>query len=247
MRVLVLGVGDAFTRLHFGTSALLEGPDGFVLLDCPDLVHRALHEASARAGWKVDAMGISDILLTHLHGDHCNGLESFGFAHAYPRSGAAPADTRPRIHTSRPVADRLWERLAPAMDEAGSAKPRTLDDYYDLRILEPGTTATIAGLEVQCRFTQHPIPTIGLLISDGDKTLGWSGDTLFEQAHIEWLSGADVIVHEANRGHAHTSVEDLNTLPAELQRKIRLVHIFDDFDQAATKMTPLREGEVLEL
>ena len=89
MRMLVLGVGDAFTRLHFGTSALLEGPEGFVLLDCPDLVHRALHEASAKAGWDVDVMSISDILLTHLHGDHCNGLESFGFAHAYPRSGAA--------------------------------------------------------------------------------------------------------------------------------------------------------------
>ncbi len=247
MRMLVLGVGDAFTRLHFGTSVLLEGPEGFVLLDCPDLVHRALHEASARASWKVDALGINDILLTHLHGDHCNGLESCGFAHAYPPAGAASSATRPRIHTSRPVADRLWERLAPAMDEAASARPRTLDDYYDLRVLEPGTTATVAGLDVQCRFTQHPIPTIGLLISDGNRTLGWSGDTVFEQAHIEWLNQADVIVHEANRGDAHTSVETLNTLPPALQSKIRLVHMVDDFDPAATQMTPLHEGEVLEL
>ncbi len=247
MRVLILGVGDAFTRVHFGTSALLEGPGGFVLLDCPGLMHRALHEASARAGWKVDAMDIDDVLLTHLHGDHCNGLESFGFAHAFPRSGAAPSATRPRIHTSRPVSDRLWERLAPAMDEATSEAPRSLDDYFDVRVLELGTTATVAGLNVQCRFTQHPIPTIGLLISDGNGTLGWSGDTVFEQAHIDWLSGADVIVHEANLGHAHTSVEDLNALPAALQRKIRLVHILDDFDASTTAMTPLQEGEVLEI
>ncbi len=247
MRVLILGVGDAFTRLHFGTSALLEGPGGFVLLDCPGLVHRALHEASARAGWKVDALDVDDILLTHLHGDHCNGLESFGFAHTYPPSGAAPSDSRPRIHTSRPVADRLWERLAPAMDEATSGAPRTLDDYFDVRILEPGTTATVAGLEVQCRFTQHSIPTIGLLISDGGGTLGWSGDTVFERAHIDWLSRADIIVHDSNRGHTHTSVETLNALPPALQRKIRLVHIFDDFDPSATQMRPLQEGEVLVL
>ena len=44
MRALILGVGDAFTGRHFGSSALLEGPSGYVLLDCPDLVHRAIRE-----------------------------------------------------------------------------------------------------------------------------------------------------------------------------------------------------------
>lgn len=247
MRVLILGIGDAFTRRHFGTSALLEGPEGFVLLDCPGLVHRALHEATARAGWTVTALDIDDILITHLHGDHCNGLESFGFTHAFPPSGAAPCTGRPRIHASRPVADRLWERLAPAMDEATSDAPRALDDYFDVRRLEPGTTATVAGLDIQCRFTQHPIPTTGFLITDGDRTLGWSADTVFEHAHIDWLSRADIIVHDSNRGAAHTSVEALNALPDALQRKIRLVHIYDDFDPSATRMKPLHEGEVLEL
>ena len=247
MRALILGVGDAFTRLHFGTSALLEGPGGFVLIDCPDLVHRALHEASARAGWKVDVAGIDDILLTHLHGDHCNGLESFGFAHALRSRGTTSSPSRPRIHTSRPAADRLWERLAPAMDGAASGSPRTLEDYFDVRVLEPGVAATVAGLEVQCRFTKHPLPTIGLLISDGDKTLGWSGDTAFEEAHVEWLSRADIIVHESNESDVHTPIERLDALPAALRRKIRLVHVSDDFDPSVTEMKPLREGEVLEL
>ena len=112
MRALILGVGDAFTRLHFGTSALLEGPGGFVLIDCPDLVHRALHEASARAGWEVDVAGIDDILLTHLHGDHCNGLESFGFTHALRSRGTASSRSRPRIHTSRPTAAKSCRQAA---------------------------------------------------------------------------------------------------------------------------------------
>ncbi|MHC4504935.1 MAG: MBL fold metallo-hydrolase, partial [Planctomycetota bacterium] len=135
MRVLILGVGDAFTRLHYGSSAVIEGPGGFVLLDCPDLIHRALFEAASRAGWFVDASSIDDILLTHLHGDHCNGLESFGFARGLvnPSSVAGPG-TQPRIHTSRVAAGRLWERLAPAMDAAATASPRSLEDFYEVRV-----------------------------------------------------------------------------------------------------------------
>ncbi|MHC4765383.1 MAG: MBL fold metallo-hydrolase [Planctomycetota bacterium] len=247
MRVLILGVGDAFTRLHFGSSALIEAPGGHVLLDCPDAIHRCLHEATSRAGWSADASSIDDILLTHLHGDHCNGLESFGFARRILSQGAGPGAGRPRIHTSRAAADRLWERLAPAMDAATTASPRSLDDYYEIHELEPGTRATVAGLTVECRFTQHPVPTLGLLISDGAGTLGWSSDTPFDEAHLQWLSRADVIVHECNRPPMHTPIESFMALPPELTAKIRLNHLPDDFDPSSTAMSPLREGEVLVL
>jgi ribonuclease BN (tRNA processing enzyme) len=247
MRVLILGVGDAFTRRSFGSSAVIEAPGGYVLVDCPDLIHRALAEATARAGWDVDAAKIDDILLTHLHGDHCNGLESFGFARRMLRAGAGPDHPRPRIHTSRPAADRLWERLAPAMDAAATDSPRGLDEFYDVAVLEPGTAAAVAGLTVECRATRHPVPTIGLLISDGAATLGWSSDTPYEEAHIQWLSRADVIVHESNEPPAHTPIESLNALPAQLRAKIRLIHLPDRFDPSVTTMKPLREGQVLEL
>jgi ribonuclease BN (tRNA processing enzyme) len=248
MRVLILGVGDAFTRLHFGSSALIEGSGGYVLLDCPDLIHRALFEATSRAGWSVDASGIDDILLTHLHGDHCNGLESFGFARGLVEPGSVVGPgAPPRIHTSRPAAGRLWERLAPAMDAAATGSPRSLRDFYEVRVLEPGTTADVAGLSVECRFTLHSVPTLGLLISDGAATLGWSSDTPFEEAHLEWLSRADVIVHECNRPPVHTSMDSLNALSPELTAKIRLNHVPDDFDPSSTALRPLREGEVLEL
>ena len=246
MRALVLGVGDAFTRLHFGSSALIEGPEGHVLLDCPDLIHRAIHEAASRGGWAVDASNIDDILITHLHGDHCNGLESFAFARRILRD-RDPSRAVPRLHTSRPAAERVWERLAPAMDAAlRENPPRTLSDYFDLRVLEPQKTTRVGGLSVDCRFTQHSIPTIGFLVSDGHATLGWSSDTSFEETHMEWLSRADLIVHECNRGPLHTPIESLNALPAELRARIRLIHLPDDFDDSTTDITALKEGDVLE-
>jgi ribonuclease BN (tRNA processing enzyme) len=249
MRVLILGVGDAFTRHHYGSSAVIEGPGGYVLLDCPDLIHRVLFEAASRAGWSLDVSGIDDILLTHLHGDHCHGLESFGFArrHQLVAAGAGDDHPHPRIHTSRVAADRLWERLAPAMDAAATGSPRSLGDFYEVHVLEPGATATVSGLSVECRFTQHPVPTLGLLISDGAATLGWSSDTPFDEAHIQWLSRANVIIHECNQPPVHTPIESLNALPPELTAKIRLIHLSDDFDRSATDMRPLEQGEVIEL
>ncbi len=244
MRALILGVGDAFSRRYFGSSALIEAPEGWVLLDCPDLIHRVLSEATARAGWAVGAENIDDILITHLHGDHCNGLEAFGFARWLHGN---PDGRRPRIHTSRPAAARLWQRLAPAMDGSHTDSPRRLEDYFDVRTLEPGKVAKVAGLSVECRFTTHSVPTIGFLISDGRAALGWSGDSPFEREHIEWLSRADVVVHESNRGPVHTPIESLEGLPQSLKRKIRLIHLPDDFDSASTGLRALQQGEVLEI
>ncbi len=247
MRVLVLGVGDAFTVQGFGSSAIVEGPEGWLLIDCPDLIHRAIFEAASACGLALDVGAINDVVITHLHGDHCNGLEAFGFARLVRRLKGLETG-RPRIHTHPAAAARLWERLAPAMDGplTKGGRPSTLDDYFDLRTMRPGHAATIAGLTVQCRYTIHPIPTIGLLVSDGVSTLGWSGDTVFEQAHIDWLNQADVIVHEANVGPAHTQVGLLNGLPDEVRRKMRITHIVDDFDESSTDIRPLHERELLE-
>lgn len=106
---------------------------------------------------------------------------------------------------------------------------------------------TIAGLHVRCRLTTHPVPTVGLLITHGARTLGWSGDTSFERDHIDWLHDADVIVHEANDGPAHTMIEALNELPDDLRARMRLIHLPDDFDRSRTDIRPLDEGEVLDL
>ena len=246
MRVLILGIADAFTRAHFNTSALIQAPRGYVLLDCPALIHRVLHESTEKAGWNVQLDDIQDVLITHLHGDHCGGLEAFGFWQSHVRECVGSC-ARPSIHVSRPAAKRMWERLAPAMDRAGTVKPlAALQDYFDTHILEPGVEANVSELSIQCRFTGHPIPTIGLLISDGSTTLGWSGDTPFEKEHLEWLSQADVIVHECGQAPAHTPIEQLNALPEELRAKIRLIHLPDDFDPSVTDMKPLEEAEVLE-
>ena len=247
MRALITGVGDAFTRASFGTSALVEGPRGYVQIDCPDPIHRVWSEAASRSGWKISAGNIHDVIVTHLHGDHCNGLESFGFWRALQRLRES-STTRPQLHITAPVAARVWEKLAPAMDAfVKGARPCSLADFFDVHTLSSEAASTIAGLTVQCRFTKHPVPTIGLLLSDGARTLGWSSDTPFEQAHVDWLNRADLIVHESNLGPSHTPIEKLNGLPNAIRAKMRLIHLPDGFDASSTDIKILRAGDVLEV
>jgi ribonuclease BN (tRNA processing enzyme) len=244
VRALILGTGDAFTRTGFGSCALLEGPGGYVLIDCVDPIHRVLAEASARAGWKVAADGIDDVLLTHLHGDHCNGLESFGFARRILRDEReAPI---PRVYLNRQAAPRLWPRLAPAMEvQRWFGRPARLDDYFELQPIEPGSSVEVAGLRVECRMTAHTVPTSGFRIHGEGFSLGWSGDTTFDPEHLEWLLEADLVVHEAGFPPAHTPIEKLRELPADVRRRLRLIHLPEGFDAAGCGIERLYAGDVL--
>ena len=254
VETIILGIGDAFTRLHFGASAALRAPapggGGVVLIDCPDPIHRVLHEAGEKAGgpWRnLRAEAVTDILLTHLHGDHSNGLESFAFYHGVLRVQAekngTPPLPKPRLWTSVFSAERLWQKLAPAM--SGSLG-RTLDAFFEVRLLHPGQTADVAGLKVESRVTTHPLHCLGFVIRHPDgSSLGWSGDAGYEPAHVEWLDRADVVVHEANHPPAHSDIKELMKLPEAIQKKLRLIHLPDGFDAAAFGFHALKEGEII--
>ncbi len=238
MEMVVIGTGDAFSATRAGSSAVVLAPGGHVLIDAPDGLFRALAEASRRSGVEIGASTIDDILLTHLHADHANGLEMFGFRRWVDRRNGVGC--LPRLHTPRAVAERLWERLAPSMDQDGTAG---LADYFDVRFLPEGGACDVAGLSVRHRMTEHSIPCCGFLISCGGRTLGWSGDTVFDPEHVAWLGAAHVIVHETSESAIHTPIAALNALPAEVRRKVRLIHMADAFDPACTDMRPLEAGE----
>jgi len=84
----------------------------------------------------------------------------------------------------------------------------------------------------------------------GGRTLGISSDTAFDPSLIEWLSEADLIVHETNYGPAHTAYSDLLTASADVKKRMRLIHYPDEFPGlvgATSEIPCLLEGDVLDV
>ncbi|MGB8931024.1 MAG: MBL fold metallo-hydrolase [Anaeromyxobacteraceae bacterium] len=234
-----LGVGDAFSARHYSSCVAIQAEGRWLLVDCPHPIRKLLRDGSP-AGAPLDLASFDAVVLTHLHSDHASGVEGLGFYMRYVLG------RRPTLAAHPAVSARLWEGLAPGMDENDHAKPQVLADYFDLTSLDDGRPVRIGPFEIACRRTRHHVPTYALRVTAGGRTLALSSDTPFDPALIEWLSSADLVLHETGGG-IHTSYGKLAALPEPIRKKMRLIHFSDDFAPVDGAIEPLVQGRVYEL
>lgn len=241
--VMVLGVGDTFSERHHPTALLLSC-DGFKLaIDCPDMYRGVLKAAADESGRALSLSDIDHVLITHVHGDHMNGLEGVAFyKHFVDRK-------RLRLVTAPEVREHIWDRRLVAsmgvLFDGAQYRELGFDDYFEHVPLSWAGAVHVGPFSIRARRTVHHVPTSALFVEAGGRSLGISADTAFDPELIRFLEPADLIIHETNFGPAHTPYSALAALPVELRQKMRLIHYADSFDLAASVITPLREGEVL--
>ncbi len=244
-RIVPLGVGDAFTALYYSTCVALEADDTLVLIDCPHPIQKMLREAKLQSGVALDPARISAVILTHLHADHCSGLEGLGYWTFFVQQRKLP------LYLHADVLAELWHgHLAAGMTHlmpspGAPTIQMGLEDYFEIHLLRDDASVPCGPFAIECRKTIHHVPTTALRVhhAASGRTLGHSADTAFEPALIEWLARADLVVHETNYG-VHTPYENLAALPADLRARMRLIHYPDDFDLAASVIEPLHQGRV---
>jgi len=240
--VLTLGIGDAFSARHYSSCLAVESGGAWILIDCPHPIRKMLREAGAAAGRPLDVEAIAGVVLTHLHADHCSGLEGLGFYGRYVLGRRMPLLAHPRVF------DRLWQgHLAAGMQfsDQGPSEgvvERHLDDFFDWVALDEARPTECGPFRVQCRFTRHSVPTTAVIVEAAGGRLGYSADTAFDPDLVAWLSGASLVIHEAGLGSSHTPYERLLELPDDLRQRLRLIHCPDDFDPATSGIEALRQG-----
>jgi ribonuclease BN (tRNA processing enzyme) len=230
LRLVALGIGDAFSALYYSTSLALVAPDGrWLLVDCAHPIRKVLREASLSSGVDLDLSRMAGLALTHLHADHASGLEGLGYYFKY----ILPTLPRPDLFLGPKVLEAL-----------------RLRKEAELFNLVPVAEACQAGpFTLEARDVTHgDVPACAFRIGCGGRSVGHSGDTCFDPELIAWLAAADLVIHEAGAYEEpntfHTAYGRLAALPEPLRRKMRLVHCADDFAHDPSVIEPLRQGQV---
>jgi phosphoribosyl 1,2-cyclic phosphodiesterase len=181
-----------------------------------------------------------DILLTHLHMDHIQGLGFFApmFQKDFEVHVWGPPSTTQDLRT------RLTRYLSPPLFPVRLRDVAARLELHDA----PMGRFEIGGLEVTAQTVIHPGQTLGYRISDGESTMAYlpdhepalGGDLTSDRA--DWTSGhdlaagADLLLHDAQYttdeydqrvGWGHSRVTDAVDV-ARLARARRLVTFHHD-------------------
>jgi ribonuclease BN (tRNA processing enzyme) len=217
MELTVVGCSPAWPNPGGAQSGyLLEGP-GRLLLDCGPGV---LPRLRAAEGWpRIDAL-----VITHLHLDHFGDLVPWIFGAAFGPGRDFP---RPQLWVPAGSKDEL---LALG---AGMAFGPMLDHAFELHTYEDGEPFEAAGFTLTpFRVPHYDRLTFALRVSDGRRTLAYSGDSAPSDQLARAAADADLFLCEATLAESregdlrgHLSVEEaLAAYRASGAGRLVLVH-----------------------
>jgi len=230
MKLVVVGCSPAWHNPGGAQSGyLIEGDEpgegeGRLLLDCGPGV---LAQLRARAVWP----DVNAVVITHFHLDHWGDLVPWTFGALYgPGRAIAPV---PELWLPPGGSDTLRSFTSKL-----SANP--LFQAFSVREYTEGTPFRAAGFEVVARQVLHyDLLTFGLRVSNGTRTLAYSGDSAPCAALPEVARDADLFVCEATlaqpepalRGHL-TEQEALAAYRESGAKRLLIVHRPDELPLA---------------
>ncbi|MFW0796487.1 cyclic nucleotide-degrading phosphodiesterase [Gordonia sp. CPCC 205515] len=189
MRLTVLGCSGSVGGPGAACSGYLLEVDGEqpVLMDCGPGVFGELQR-------RADPIDV-DVILSHLHADHCLDLPAML---VWRRYAPTPATSRARLYGPRDVDLRLGA--------ASSEVPGEVDDISDtfhVTEWQHGVPVELDGLTITPIEVNHPPDTFGLRIAGPHgQVIAYSGDTGMCDEVVDVAAGADIFLCEASWTHA---------------------------------------------
>jgi ribonuclease BN (tRNA processing enzyme) len=197
MKVTVLGCSGSVPGPDSPASGYLIEADGYKLV--LDLGHGAFGALQRY----VHPADVDAIIVSHLHADHCIDLTAYIVSLRYGGPGHRLDGPEGRIPLIGPSGTR--DRLEAAYDPL--ARKLGLQELFGFSTPAP---TDLGPFGVTFALMNHPTPTHGVRITDGDRVLVYSADTGDSAELVELAQGADLFLCEASFGPDDEYVPDLH-------------------------------------
>jgi len=217
MNIHFLGVGEACDPERFNTSLLVisGSKNHYILLDCGFTTpHRYFADCS-------DPEQLEALWISHFHGDHFFGiplllLRFWEMGRTKPLLIVGPCG--------------LQEKVEMVLDLAYPAFGRKLRYALQYLPVAEATSFEAAGFFWRTAPMDHSQPCLALKVTNGGKSLMYSGDGRPTESVADLARGCDLMVHEAysvsGRIPGHGSVAGCLALARQAGcAKLALVHV----------------------
>lgn len=224
--IMMLGVGNGFIKSTYQNNALLKISDKLYLIDCGTTVWDSLHDIG------LCFEDIDGIFITHLHYDHCGGLDEAALYGAYA------AHRKIKLILPTPLRPLLWEQCLRGTLENVSEDKMSLDDYFNVQWVDEGESFVLGAdpesrlapssgliahwiqtLHVPCKFSSS------LII---DERFFYSADMQADPALLCQLrnQGIETFYHDACfvDNPVHACVHQLRDYPEDIRKQMYLMH-----------------------
>ena len=226
------GTGSAFTLKNYQTNFGIktENSDKWFLFDAGGDIRHALNKEG------LSYKDIDSIYISHLHSDHSNGIEYFSFCSYFdPSTKNNPIS----IYGSGELLRKGWEDTWKGGMESIQGKLMSLNDFFDVHSIKPNGSFTNHGIEYFTVQSVHVVngyciaPCYGLMANIANKyNVYFTADTQFcPNSLIDFYKKADLIIQDCEtnfKSGVHANYTDLCTLPADIKKKMFLVHYSDN-------------------
>ncbi len=225
MIIKFLGSGGAFTpeTENYNSNILIyDDKKDYLLFDAGFDIKNSLNKA------KISPIEINKIFISHLHGDHCGGIEYIAFKQMFD----SLSKKKIQLISDKNILIKGWKQSWSGTMEDLNTKA-TLETYFDTLYLDEKKyfehSNTIFHLVENTHVVSDglKIPSYGLSFI-ASKKVYISGDTSFELKKLQQYFNYDIIFHECSfsesKSPVHTGFSELCTLPIEVKNKIWLYH-----------------------
>lgn len=249
MKMIFLGSGSAFTMQNRQSNMMIEHNNKKLLVD-----------AGSDIRFSLKLMGytfkdIDNLYLSHLHDDHCGGMEWLGFIRYF-----TPGVDRTKLHLSKNLVAPLWNSCLSGGMASLQGQIATLDTFFDVNAIPPNGGFEFEDVYFQLVQTIHIMdgfsfsPSYGLMFAYNGKKIYLTTDTQFCPNQImDFYNMSHIIFQDCEtspyKSGVHAHYTDLLTLPSEIKSKMWLYHYNDGILPDAIKdgfLGFVEKGQVFE-